>query len=83
VVIHNGDKGYETTNKGTSAQDKDDLTAYLSGAGIRSMKSFACGSKIRRCSTFYDGMAIVDGKPTDPVTLLTVRRRGNHLPDRM
>src|SRR5258708_27415523 len=25
VVVHNGDKGYETTNKGTSAQDKDDL----------------------------------------------------------
>src|SRR5215467_16020061 len=29
VVIHNGDKGYEITYKGTAAQDKEDLAAYL------------------------------------------------------
>src|ERR1700716_2565044 len=29
VLIHNGDKGYETTYKGTAAQDREDLENYL------------------------------------------------------
>src|ERR1700687_6202084 len=29
ILIHNGDKGYETTFKGTAAQDKLDLENYL------------------------------------------------------
>jgi hypothetical protein len=70
VIIHNGDKGYETTNKGTSAQDKDDLTAYLRRRRHSLEQVLRTWIKDPTMQYFYDGMAIVDGKPTDQVTLL-------------
>jgi len=70
VVIHNGDKGYEISNKGTAAQDKDDLKAYLR------RRQHSLQLVLRKWVTdpsmqfFNDGLTIVDGKPTDQVTLL-------------
>ncbi len=70
VIIHNGDKGYETTYKGTAAQDKEDLTAYLR------RRQHSLDQVLRKwindptVESFYDGLAIVDAKPVDQVTLL-------------
>lgn len=70
VVIHNGDKGYEMTNKGTSSQDKEDLTAYLRRRQHSLEHVLRTWIKDSTMQYFYDGMAIIDGKPTDQVTLL-------------
>ena len=70
IVVHNGDKGYETTNKGTSEQDKDDLTAYLRRRRHSLDAAVRVWMKDPGMQFFYDGMQIVDGKPTDSVTLL-------------
>ncbi len=70
VIIHNGDKGYETTNKGTSAQDKDDLSAYLRRRRHSLERVLRTWIKDPTMQYFYDGMAIVDARPTDQVTLL-------------
>jgi hypothetical protein len=70
VIIHNGDKGYETTNKGTSSEDKEELTGYLRRRQHSLELVLRTWIKDPAMQYFYDGMAIVDGKPTDQVTLL-------------
>jgi hypothetical protein len=70
VVIHNGDKGYEITNKGTSAQDKDDLKAYLRRRQHSLEQVLRKWINDPKMQFFYDGLAIVGAKPTDQVTLL-------------
>jgi hypothetical protein len=70
VLIHNGPKGYETTYKGTAAQDPLDLAAYLR------RRQHALDRVTRKwindpgVALFYDGLAVVDGKAADQVTLL-------------
>ena len=70
AIIHNGNKGYEITNKGTAAQEKEDLDPYLR------RRSHSLEQVLRKwindpgMQYFYDGLAIVDGKPTDQVTVL-------------
>jgi hypothetical protein len=71
VIIHNGDKGYEISNKGTSAQDPKDLTAYLRRRQHSLEQVLRKWINDPRMQYFYDGMAIVDGKPTESVTLLS------------
>jgi hypothetical protein len=70
VIIHNGDKGYEVTNKGTAPQDKDDLTAYLRRRQHSLEQMLRKWINDPTMQYFDDGLAIVDGKPTDQVTLL-------------
>ena len=70
VVIHNGDKGYEITNKGTSSQDKDDLKAYLRRRQHSLEQVLRKWINDPTMQFFYDGLAIVGAKPTDQVTLL-------------
>jgi len=70
VIIHNGDKGYETTYKGTATLEKEELVSYLRRR--RHSVDWALRKWINDPSAeyFYDGLAIVDGKPADRVTLL-------------
>lgn len=70
VVIHNGDKGFETTNKGTAAQDKEDLIPFLRRRQHSLEQVLRKWINDPNMQYFYDGMAIVDGKPNDQVTLL-------------
>jgi hypothetical protein len=71
VVIHNGLKGYETTYKGTAAQDPEELRSYLR----RRQHSLQWVSRKwisdPGVALFYEGMAVVDGKAADQVTLLS------------
>ena len=70
VVIHNGDKGYEITNKGTSSQDKDDLKAYLRRRQHSLEQVLRKWINDPTMQFFYDGLALVGAKATDEVTLL-------------
>jgi hypothetical protein len=70
VIIHNGDKGYETTYKGTAWQDREELEAYLRRR--RHSVDWVLRKWINDPGVeyFYDGLAIVDGKPAERVGLL-------------
>jgi hypothetical protein len=70
VLIHNGDKGYETTYKGTAAQDKVDLENYLRRRRHSLEWVFRKWIQDPNVALFYQGVAVVDGKETEGVTLL-------------
>jgi hypothetical protein len=70
VVIHNGDKGYEITYKGTANQDPVELKSYLRRRQHSPEWIFRKWINDPTVALFYDGMSVVDGKPTEVVTLL-------------
>jgi len=70
VLIHNGDKGYETTYKGTAAQEPLDLENYLRRRQHSLEWIFRKWMRDPNVALFYDGPAVVDGKETEGVTLL-------------
>ena len=70
VLIHNGDKGYETTYKGTSEQDRKDLENYLRRRPHSPEWVFRKWLNEPTVALFYDGLSIVDSKPVETVTLL-------------
>jgi hypothetical protein len=70
VLIHNGDKGYETTYKGTAAQDKLDLENYLRRRQHSIEYIFRKWIRDPNVAMFYDGPSVVDGKETEGITLL-------------
>ncbi len=70
VLIHNGDKGYEITYKGTAAQDKLDLENYLRRREHSLEWVFRKWIRDPNVALFYDGPAVVNGKETEGVTLL-------------
>jgi len=70
VLIHNGDKGYETTYKGTAPQDNDELQKYLRRRPHSVEWVFRKWLNDPTVALFNDGLAIVDSKPVDVVTLL-------------
>src|SRR5580704_9029586 len=70
ALIHNGDKGYETTYKGTAAQEPLDLENYLRRREHSLEWVFRKWIRDPNVAMFYDGTAVVDGKVTEGVTLL-------------
>ena len=70
VLIHNGDKGYEITYKGTAAQEPEDLRNYLRRRQHSLEWIFRKWIRDPKVALFYDGPAVVDGKETEGVTLL-------------
>jgi hypothetical protein len=70
VLIHNGDKGYETTYKGTAAQEPEDLRNYLRRRQHSLEWVFRKWIRDPNVAWFYDGQSVVDGKETEEVTLL-------------
>jgi hypothetical protein len=70
VLIHNGLKGYETTYKGTAAQDKEDLANYLRRRPHSLEWVFRKWMKDPNVALFYEGVTNVDAKPADQVSLL-------------
>jgi hypothetical protein len=70
VLIHNGDKGYEVTYKGTAAQERLDLDNYLRRRDHSIEWVFRKWIREPNVALFYDGAAVVDGKETEGVTLL-------------
>jgi hypothetical protein len=70
VLIHNGDKGYETTYKGTAAQEPEDLERYLRRRPHSLEWVFRKWIHDPNVAWFYDGQSVVDGKECEGVTLL-------------
>jgi hypothetical protein len=70
VLIHNGDKGYEVTYKGTAAQEKIDLQNYLRRRQHSLEWIFRKWVRDPNVALFYDNIAVVNGKETEGVTLL-------------
>jgi hypothetical protein len=70
ALIHNGDKGYEITFKGTAAQDKLELENYLRRRQHSLEWIFRKWMRDPNVALFYIGMSVVDGKATEGVTLL-------------
>jgi hypothetical protein len=70
VLVHNGDKGYETTYKGTAAQDPVDLENYLRRRRHSIEWIFRKWMQDPEVALFYDGAAVVDSKETEGITLL-------------
>ena len=73
VLIHNGDKGYEVTYKGTAAQDKLDLENYLRRREHSLEWVFRKWMRDPNVALFYDGLAVVNGKETEGITLLNIQ----------
>ena len=70
VLIHNGNQGYEVSYKGTAAQDKVDLERYLRRRQHSLEWIFRKWINDPTVALFYNGLEIVDSKPTEGVTLL-------------
>src|SRR5258708_5524810 len=70
VLIHNGDKGYETTFKGTAAQDREDLENYLRRRQHSLEYVFRKWIRDQNTALVYEGQSVVDGKECEGVTLL-------------
>jgi hypothetical protein len=70
VLIHNGDKGYETTYKGTASQDKVDLENYIRRRHHSLEHVFRQWIRDPNVALFYEGQSVVDGKQCEGVTLL-------------
>jgi hypothetical protein len=70
VLIHNGDKGYETTYKGTAAQDPEELDNYLRRRRHSLEWVFRKWITDPNVALFYAGQSVVDGKECEGVTLL-------------
>ena len=70
VLIHNGDKGYETTYKGTAAQEPEDLRNYLRRRPHSLEWIFRKWIRDPNVAFFTEGPSVVDGKECEGVTLL-------------
>ena len=75
VYIHNGDKGYEVTYKGTRAQDPEDHKEYERN------RQYALQVVLRRwlkqpgTTLFYEGVGVVDQKQVDKITVLNANNQ--------
>jgi hypothetical protein len=70
VLIHNGDKGYETTYKGTAAQEPEDLANYLRRRRHDLESVFRKWIRDPDVALFYEGPSVVNGKEVERVTMI-------------
>ncbi len=70
VLINNGDKGYETTYKGTRPQDPEDLKKYLHDHQYALQVVLRRWLKQPGTVLVYDGVGIADQKQVDKVSIL-------------
>jgi hypothetical protein len=70
ILIHNGDKGYETTYKGTAAEDPPELQKYLRRRTHSLEFVFRKWMRDPDVALFYNGASVVDGKECEGITLL-------------
>jgi len=70
VQIFNADKGYEWTYKGTAAIEPVDLQNHIRRQAHSLEWIFRKWVRDPNVALFYDGLAVVDSKPTEGVTIL-------------
>jgi hypothetical protein len=70
IEIHNGDQGYETTYKGTRAEDRKDHKDYLRNRDHSLRAVLTKWFPDPATALFYDGSTFTENHPVDQVTLL-------------
>jgi hypothetical protein len=70
ILIHNGQKGYETTYKGTAPQDPEELARYLRRRPHSIEWVFRKWINDPGVALFDDGMTVVEGKTAEQISLL-------------
>jgi hypothetical protein len=76
AYVHNGDKGYEITYKGTRPEEQKDLADFLR------RRQYALDWVLRHwldepgAALFYDGNAVAADKPAEQVSILNARNQG-------
>lgn len=76
IIIHNGDKGYETTFRGTREEDPKDLASY------QRRRQFALDYVLREWTKapgtafFYEGSTLVGARSVHKVSLINAKNQG-------
>jgi hypothetical protein len=71
IYIHNGDKGFETTFRGTRPEAAKDLEEFLRRRDYSLERALRVLLNQPGTALFYDGVAVAENKPTEQVTLST------------
>ncbi|MCU1285183.1 MAG: hypothetical protein JWO13_1533 [Acidobacteriales bacterium] len=75
ILIHNGDKGYETTFRGTREEDPKDLANYLRRRQYSIDTILRDWIKAPGTAFFYDGVTLVGARDTHKVTLINAQNQ--------
>jgi hypothetical protein len=76
IYVHNGEKGYEITFKGTRAEEPKDLTEFLR------RRHFSLDWVLRKwllepgVALFYEGQTVTEGKTVEQVTVMNAHNEG-------
>jgi hypothetical protein len=71
VYIHNGDKGYETTFRGTRPEVAKDLQDFIRRRDYSLPRMLRVWLSQPGVSLYYDGVAVAENKPAEQVTIST------------
>jgi hypothetical protein len=73
IVIHNGDKGYEITYKGTTAEEAKATTDFLRRRGHSLDWALRKWINEPGAAFFYEGTTVTDNKPAEQVTIINAQ----------
>jgi hypothetical protein len=73
IVIHNGDKGYEITFRGTSAEEQPALEDYLRRRHSSMQEVLRKWLKEPDAALFYEGKAAAERKPAEQITIMNAK----------
>jgi hypothetical protein len=73
IVVHNGDKGYEITFRGTSAEEQPVLEDYLRRRHYSIQEVLRNWLKEPNVALFYEGTAAAERKPAEQVTIMNAK----------
>ncbi|MDP9267069.1 MAG: hypothetical protein M3P27_01930 [Acidobacteriota bacterium] len=76
IVIYNGNQAWETTYKGTSMLDPDDLKEYLQRREYSNEAVLRRWLKAPGTALFYEGLTIAESKPAEKITIMDAQNRG-------
>ena len=75
IVIYDGDKGFETTFRGTRPMDKDDMKDYLARLPYSNEHVLREWMKAPGTVLFYDGRTVAERKPAEKITIMDAQNR--------
>ncbi len=73
IVIHNGDKGYEVTFRGTAGEEQPELEDYLRRRHYSLQQVLRTWLKQSDTALFYEGKAAAERKPAEQVTVMNAQ----------
>ncbi|MCU1309657.1 MAG: hypothetical protein JWO20_782 [Candidatus Angelobacter sp.] len=76
IIIHNGDKGYETTFRGTRAEDPKDLASYQRRRLYALDYVLRDWTKAPGTAFFYEGTTLVGPKTVHKISLINAQNQG-------